>query len=130
MLRRVQPEGAPELGRPAADRLVSGDPLHRTWNLEDRDGLFCGIWDSTPGAWRVVYDEWEYCRILSGRSVLTGDDGSRLEVGPGDSFVIPPGFTGVWEVIETTRKDYVIRLLRPDAGGDEYLDKSDGAGAV
>jgi uncharacterized protein len=28
----------------------------------------------------------------------------------GDSFVIRPGFRGVWEVIETTRKDYVIVL--------------------
>jgi uncharacterized protein len=24
--------------------------------------------------------------------------------------VLRPGFTGTWEVVETTRKDYVIRL--------------------
>jgi uncharacterized cupin superfamily protein len=28
----------------------------------------------------------------------------------GDSFVIRPGFRGTWEVIETTRKHYVVRV--------------------
>jgi uncharacterized cupin superfamily protein len=27
----------------------------------------------------------------------------------GDRAVIRPGFKGTWEVVETTRKDYVIR---------------------
>ncbi|MFM2367115.1 MAG: hypothetical protein RIR95_1723, partial [Pseudomonadota bacterium] len=27
----------------------------------------------------------------------------------GDSFVIRPGFSGTWQVLETTLKDYVIR---------------------
>ncbi|WP_415183350.1 cupin domain-containing protein [Phaeovulum sp.] len=100
----------PETSRPDPAKLISGDPVHTTWNVEDRDGLYCGIWQSTPGKWRVSYDEWEYCRILSGRSVLTGADGSVQSVGPGDSFIIRPGFSGTWEVLETTTKDYVIRL--------------------
>jgi uncharacterized cupin superfamily protein len=28
----------------------------------------------------------------------------------GDSFVIRPGFNGLWEVVETTRKVFVVRL--------------------
>jgi len=40
--------------------------------------------------------------------VIEGDDGSRLEVGPGDAFVLRPGFSGIWRVLETLRKDYVI----------------------
>jgi uncharacterized protein len=99
-----------EESRPDAAKVIAGDPVHRTWNLEARDGLWCGIWESTPGHWRVSYDEWEYCHILAGRSVIHGADGSRREVSRGDSFVIRPGFQGSWEVIETTRKDYVIRL--------------------
>ncbi|MDF2140759.1 cupin domain-containing protein [Paenirhodobacter sp. CAU 1674] len=98
----------PETSRPDPEKLISGDPVHTTWNVEDDRGLYCGIWQSTPGAWRCSYDEWEYCRILSGRAVITGDDGSRLEVGPGDSFILRPGFSGRWEVLETIRKDYVI----------------------
>lgn len=110
LLFPVTVQGEPEVSRPDPTRLVSGDPVHRTWNLEERDGLYAGIWESTPGAWRIAYDEWEYCRILSGRSVLRPDDGAPFEVGPGDSFVIRPGFAGIWEVLATTRKDYVIRL--------------------
>lgn len=108
-LSRILPgRVGPETSRPAADRVVRGDPVFTTWSIEERAPLFAGIWQSTPGAWRVVYTEWEYCRILAGRSVITGDDGSRMEVGAGDSFVIRPGFSGVWDVLETTRKDYVI----------------------
>ncbi|MBK5944940.1 cupin [Rhodobacter veldkampii DSM 11550] len=101
---------APETDRPAPEKVLEGDPVFTTWNVEERDGLWCGIWQSTPGTWRISYDEWEYCRILSGRSVIAGEDGSRLEVGPGDSFVLRPGFRGTWQVLETTRKDYVIVL--------------------
>ncbi|TNF63488.1 MAG: cupin domain-containing protein [Rhodobacteraceae bacterium] len=98
-----------ETDRPAPERLISGDPVFTTWNVEERDGLYCGLWQSTPGKWRMAYDEWEYCRILSGHSVIEGDDGTRLEVRAGDSFLLRPGFSGTWEVIETTLKDYVIK---------------------
>jgi uncharacterized protein len=100
----------PETSRPAADRLISGDPVFTTWNIEDRDGLFAGLWQATPGHWRVSYTEWEYCVIRSGRSVLHPDGAAPVPLGPGDSFLLRPGFTGSWEVIETTLKDYVIRL--------------------
>lgn len=101
---------APEESRPAPDRLVSGDPVHRTWNVEDRDGLYAGVWESTPGEWRVEYTEWEYCEILAGVSVLSEDGGEARRVGPGDAFLLRPGFRGTWRVEETTRKRYVIRL--------------------
>ncbi|MCR9149327.1 MAG: cupin domain-containing protein [Rhodobacteraceae bacterium] len=100
----------PETERPDPGKVVKGDPVHTTWNIEERDGLYCGIWQSTPGAWRVAYDEWEYIRILAGHSILTPDGGAPVHLRAGDSYIIRPGFTGVWEVVETTRKDYVIRL--------------------
>lgn len=102
----------PETGGPAPDRLLSGTPVFTTWNQhESGDGKrFAGVWRSTPGSWRVVYDEWEYCEILEGVSIVTGDDGRSLTVGPGDRFVLEPGFTGVWEVVETTTKRYVVVL--------------------
>lgn len=107
----VTPAAAPaETTRPALEKVVAGDPVHTTWNAEERGGLYCGIWESTPGKWRISYDEWEYCRILSGRSVITDDKGAEHRLGPGDSFILRPGFSGTWEVIETTRKDYVIVL--------------------
>lgn len=110
LLFRIAPSVAPETSRPDPEKLIAGDPVHTTWNLEERDGLYCGIWQSTPGKWRIAYEEWEYCRILSGVSVIAEEGGEVRTVRAGDSFVIRPGFTGTWEVIETTRKDYVIRL--------------------
>ena len=106
----VEPSVEPEISRPDPHKVIAGDPVHTAWNLEERDGLYCGIWQSTPGKWRIAYDEWEYCRILDGVSVITGEDGTSMTVRAGDSFIIRPGFKGTWEVLETTRKDYVIRL--------------------
>ena len=109
-LRLSRDATAPAHSRPDPAKIVSGDPVHTSWDLEARDGLYAGLWQSTPGAWRIAYDEWEYCHILAGHSVLTEADGTRHELRAGDSIVIRPGFSGVWEVLETTLKDYVIRV--------------------
>lgn len=94
--------------RPDPARVVAGDPVFTTWEAEDRGALACGMWQSTPGKWRIIYDEWEYCRIVSGLSVVTEEGGAARIVRTGDAFVIRPGFKGTWEVLETTLKDYVI----------------------
>ncbi len=109
-LARVTRDGTmAEVSRPDPAKLVKGDPIHSTWNLEEVDGLYCGLWQSTPGAWRVSYSEWEYVHILQGHSILTSSDGVATHLRAGDSYIIRPGFQGVWEVVETTLKDYVIR---------------------
>ncbi len=100
----------PETDRPAPEKLIAGDPVFTTWNIEERDGLYAGIWQATPGKWRISYDEWEYFRMIAGVSVITGDDGTAVTLRAGDSYVIRPGFSGTWDVVETTIKDYVIRL--------------------
>ena len=88
-----------------------GAPRFRTWNVEEQaGGLYAGIWEASPGKWRISYDEWEFCRILSGISIIAEDGGEARRVSSGDSFVLRPGFKGTWEVVETTRKEYVIRL--------------------
>jgi uncharacterized cupin superfamily protein len=100
----------PEESAPPPERVISGTPRFRTWNIEEAEGgLHIGIWESTPGKWRVEYEEWEYCHILSGVSIITEEGGEARTVRAGDSFVLRPGFKGSWEVIETTRKGYVIR---------------------
>ena len=110
LIRPVLPEGEPEVSRPDPSRVIAGDPVHRTWLTEEADGLFAGVWEATPGTWRVVYDEWEYFRLTDGVSVITPDAGDPVTLRAGDAWVIRPGFTGTWEVVETTRKDFVIRL--------------------
>ena len=104
--------GEPSEDAPKPDRIVEGSPRSRTWNAyESADGkTFGGVWESTPGSWHVVYEEWESCTLLSGRSIVTPDGGEPIALGPGDSLILEPGFTGIWTVVETTRKTYVIRL--------------------
>ncbi|MGC9544703.1 cupin domain-containing protein [Streptomyces sp. UG1] len=41
--------------------------------------------------------------VASGESIHTG----VWEATPGDSFVMKPGYVGVWKTIETVRKIYV-----------------------
>jgi len=101
----------PETGAPAADRLISGNPQFTTWNIEEAEGgVYAGIWQATSGKWKIVYDEWEYFHILEGHSVVTEDGGDAIHLRAGDRLILRPGFKGTWEVIETTRKDYVIRV--------------------
>jgi uncharacterized cupin superfamily protein len=101
----------PETGAPAPDRLLAGNPVFTTWNVEEAEGgLYAGIWQSTPGKWRISYDEWEYFRILEGHSIVTEDGGEAVHLRAGDSYILRPGFRGSWEVVETTRKHYVIRV--------------------
>jgi uncharacterized protein len=98
----------PEVTHPDPSRIISGTPIHTTWNVEERGNIFAGLWHSTPGKWRIAYDEWEYFRILEGISVITDAAGQATTLRAGDSWVIRPGFSGSWEVLDATLKDYVI----------------------
>lgn len=110
LVRPVGPDGPPEISRPDPARLIAGAPEHRTWLTDEAPGLWCGVWQSTPGTWRVVYDEWEYFRLTQGISILTPEGGAPITLRAGDAWVIRPGFVGTWDVVETTTKDFVIRL--------------------
>jgi uncharacterized cupin superfamily protein len=111
------PLGEPVVDHPRPERRVRGDPERRTWNLYDDPAgrMSAGIWACAPGAWRVAYAVGgdEYCLILEGRVRLTDEAGDSREFGPGDAFVIPGGFTGIWETLAPLRKHYVI--LSPPA---------------
>jgi uncharacterized protein len=92
------------------DRCVTGQPMQRTWNhfsSEDQQ-FFAGFWEAEPGCWKVNYTENEFCQILHGKSILRDQEGNEHSLQPGDSFTIPAGFAGEWEVLDTTRKIYVI----------------------
>jgi uncharacterized cupin superfamily protein len=93
-----------------AEKLIDGNPKQTVWmDYTDPTAKFCaGLWRSEAGKWRIAYTEEEYCQILEGRSVIADTAGHEVTVGPGDSFVIPRGFTGTWEVVEPTRKRFVI----------------------
>jgi len=63
---------------------------------------------ATPGVTRSIKGEtFEFCHILSGLVEITPDGGQPVVYKAGDSFVMKPGFVGVWKTIETVRKIYV-----------------------
>lgn len=97
-----------EVSRPDPTKVIHGDPIHTTWLAEDRAPLFAGIWRSTPGAWRVRYDEWEYFNVLSGQGRLTDAEGHVTPLEAGTRHIIRPGFSGIFEVTEELTKDFVI----------------------
>lgn len=103
-------------GSPDPARLVQGQPQHTTQPLfESEDGGFItGIWESTPGKWRAFTGKDEFCYIVKGQLRLISDTGESRSFKTGDSFVIPRGFTGYWEIIETTTKHYAIRKYSDD----------------
>lgn len=94
----------------ATEKVISGAPragLRSAFENEAK-GFYVGTWGSEVGAWRVAYDEDELCVILEGRVRLTEEGGESREFGPGAAFVVPAGFSGVWETLEPLRKIYAI----------------------
>lgn len=106
----------PDDGGPDPDLVVKGHPRIRTWVVEERsaDRLYAGVCEATPGAWRIVCEEWKFYSILAGVSVIheSGVETPRI-LRAGDSFILRPGFSGIWEVVETTRKLFVVSLPPP-----------------
>jgi uncharacterized cupin superfamily protein len=99
-----------ELSKPAANRLIAGDPGQTVTNYfsDSTEQFFSGTWSSTTGKWRIRYSESEFCCLTRGRVVLENTAGDRWEFGPGAAFVVPAGFEGTWEVIEECTKFYAI----------------------
>ncbi len=112
----AQHVAAPEASRPAAERIISGDPQQLTWNhYSDPTGQFhAGIWQGEVGSWHVQYGprEEELCTIIEGRVRLTDAQGRAQEFSAGATFVVPGGFTGVWENLTRVRKVYAVGTLQ------------------
>jgi len=104
-----EPQQKPNLVvKPAKEDVIYGDSEFRVWNLDSPDSkVTFGIWESTPGKWKYRSNNWEYCRILSGKAIITEDGGKSFTVKAGDSFLLKANVSCTWEVLETIRKDFV-----------------------
>ena len=107
---RLEGDCAAEVSKPAADRLLAGNPRLEVRNFfgEPSEQFFCGRWSATRGKWRVRYTENELCVMTAGRVLIESADGERHIFAAGDAFVVPAGFTGTWEVLEDCAKVYAI----------------------
>ncbi|WP_145717483.1 cupin domain-containing protein [Mesorhizobium tianshanense] len=106
----TSPAFPPRESRALPERLIAGNPAFKTWaqDVAKSDLVHTGVWETTPGETRSIKgDTFEFCHILSGVIEITPGAGETVVHRPGDSFVMKPGFTGVWKTIETVRKIYV-----------------------
>ena len=115
-----KPSTPPDIDHPREERREIGAPERRTWVLYESApaGLVAGIWECEVGRWRIQMDptEHEYMVVLAGRCRLHATDGTYTEAGAGEALVIPAGFAGSFEVLETLRKHFVI-VVGPQAQG-------------
>lgn len=88
----------------------SGDPQIAIRTLAPAAAGNLGIWECQPGGWPVVNrPDTEFTYIVAGRARLTdAATGETREIGAGDLVILPPGWTGRWDVIEAVRKVYAI----------------------
>jgi len=97
---------------PAAERRVHGNPWRTTWNHYTNDSaeVFAGVWHSEAGSWRIAMGptEDEFFFVVAGRCRLIDAAGKAVGAGPGESLLIPAGFSGVFEVLEPMTKHYMI----------------------
>jgi len=93
------------------ERCLQGAPQQSLWNQyqDSSKQMLSGTWECTEGKWQADYSaKSEFCHILSGKVILTDEEGVASTFSAGDSFVIPMGFSGTWEVVDRVRKLYVI----------------------
>lgn len=96
--------------KPPVERLLEGNPeqVVRNYFSDSTGRFFAGVWESSPGKWRVRYSENEFCYLTRGRVRIEHESGRGWTFTAGAAFVIPAGFNGVWHVLEPTAKLYVI----------------------
>lgn len=104
------PSFAPNESTAPPERLISGNPQFKSWPQDSaKDGrVNTGVWEATAGVTHSVKGEtYEFCYLLAGKIELTPKDGEPVTYVAGDTFVLKPGWVGVWKTIETVRKVYV-----------------------
>ncbi|RCS56794.1 cupin domain-containing protein [Parvibium lacunae] len=100
---------------PRPDRLVQGQPQRLTYPYYDHPNMSCGVWTCEIGAWRIAFapNKQEFFHVLAGRIRIQPDHGVSHTFSAGEAGVIPPNFTGVFEVLEPVRKYYVVVEVAP-----------------
>jgi uncharacterized cupin superfamily protein len=105
-----EPKFSPKVSTPSPERLISGDPVYRSWpqDASRGDKVKTGVWEATPGENHSIKGTmFEFCHIISGVVEIEEKGGETRTYRAGDSFVMKPGYVGIWRTIETVRKIYV-----------------------
>lgn len=67
-----------------------------------------GFWQCSPGSFKTARTGVnEVILVLEGKATLVSDDGERVEHQAGDLLLIPDGWSGIWEIHEHFKKQYI-----------------------
>ncbi len=105
-----KPQSNNSIDYPRPERLVKGNPERHTQSLYEHPNMNCGFWQCEVGAWRIEFadNKQEFFQVIEGVVHLHDMDGQYIEVLAGQAGIIPPGFKGIFEVIEAVNKYYVV----------------------
>jgi len=93
------------------DILESGELHMRVATLFAGKDLRVEVFESTPAKTnhrKRPTDGDEFVYVVSGKLILTETNGTRHEYRPGDSLVLPAGYTGTWEMQGNYREIAVV----------------------
>ncbi|MGN6218873.1 MAG: cupin domain-containing protein [Microbacterium sp.] len=93
----------------ATERVIAGEPTASTFVVQDTPTHQVGLWRVTPGEFLTDHTGYtEYIHVLSGTGRLIDHDGAVLEIGPGTTVLMEPGWKGSWVVDATITKVYTV----------------------
>ena len=88
--------------------VTDGKPSYDTWvtqELPAKGKLRTGLWTGDPGAMTMRnYPSDEVCTLIYGKVEITNEDGSVVVLNPGDSVLVPKGWSGAWRNVEKSCK--------------------------
>lgn len=103
------PLADPTLGQPK--RPISGNALFRSVAMFEGDegNVHGGVWESTSGTFQADTTGYiEFGHIVEGSCRVVDPDSTVNTLETGDSFVMPEGYHGRWEVDSFVKKIYFI----------------------
>ena len=96
------------------DILVGGELNMRVATLFEGKELRVSIFESTPAKTshrKRPTDIDEFVYVLSGKLILTEPNGTKHQYRPGDSLVLPVGYTGAWEM-QGNYRELVVEMQK------------------
>ena len=116
VITRLLPDGAPGGGMKPMG-YIDPDTVADGIAFDERGHLFftnaagnvnAGVWQCSPCTERITdYPYDQCCFVLEGSLTITDEQGHAETFNPGDSFIIPRGFTGLWQMTERYRNFFV-----------------------
>ena len=116
VITRLLPDGAPGGGMKPMG-YIDPDTVADGIAFDERGHLFftnaagnvnAGVWQCSPCTERITdYPYDQCCFVLEGSLTITDEQGHAETFIAGDSFIIPRGFNGLWQMTERYRNFFV-----------------------